>query len=106
MSEALQIPDALQMTFKRMLHRLPAGKRNDVDLQKSILLFLKLGGERLARARIKLIVSPFPQNFSVVKLRPQPIIDESIKADVNKKKIALAKEDNSDDSDDSDKDQG
>jgi len=81
MSEALQIPDALQMTFKRMLHRVPAKKRDDIEIQKSVLLFLKLGGERLARARIKLMVSPFPENFSVVKLRPQPIPDESIKED-------------------------
>jgi hypothetical protein len=81
MSDALQIPDTLQMTFKRVLHRLPAEKRNDIEIQKSILTFLKLGGERLAKARIKLVVSPFPESFSVVKLRPQPIIDESIKED-------------------------
>ena len=81
MPEGLQVPDSLRMTFKRMLHRLPADKREDIGLQKSILLFLKLGGERLARARIKLAVSPFPKNFSVVKLRPQPIIEESIKKD-------------------------
>ncbi len=81
MSEALQIPDALQMTFKRMLHRVPAKKRDDIEIQKSVLLFLKLGGERLARARIKLMVSPFPESFSVVKLRPQPIPDEPIKED-------------------------
>ena len=79
MPEELQVPDSLQMTFKRMLHSLPADRRKDIDLQKSILLFLKLGGERLARARIKLAASPFPKNFSVVKLRPQPIADDPVK---------------------------
>ena len=70
------------MTFKRMLNRLPAGKRNNLDLKKSVLLFLEIGGERLARARMKLILSPFPENLSVVKLRPQPIVVEV--ADANK----------------------
>ncbi len=81
MPEALTIPESLQMTFKRMLHRLPADKRDDIDLQKSVLLYLKMGGERLARARIKLITSPFPKNFSVVKIRPQVIPDESVKTE-------------------------
>jgi hypothetical protein len=79
MPEALQIPDALQMTFKRMLHRVPSKKRDDIEVQKSVLLFLKLGGERLARIRIKLMVSPFPESFSVVKLRPQTVLDEPVK---------------------------
>jgi hypothetical protein len=96
MSEALQIPDNLQMTFKRMLHRLPASKRNNIDLQKSILLFLELGGERLARARMKLILAPFPENLSVVKLRPQPIVAEAIDAD---------EDDSLDDDEDSEEDE-
>jgi len=80
------------MTLNRVLQRVPAGMRSDIELQESILLFLKLGGERLARARIKPVVFPFPEDISVVKPRPLPIVAVPSEASVVKKNPAPAQE--------------
>ena len=92
---AKTVPETMEMTFNRVLRRVPAGLRSDIELQKSILLFLKLGGERLARARIKLAASPFPDYISIVKPRPLPTIAESGLAGVSDTNQVLAEEDES-----------
>jgi len=95
MAKKLTVPEKMEMTLNRVLQRVPAGMRSDIELQESILLFLKLGGERLARARIKPIVAPFPDNISVVKPRPLPIVVQTVKAVVDDKNPILTKEDKS-----------
>lgn len=70
MAKSLNIPEALQMTLGRVMQRVPADKQNDEALQHSVLQFLKLGGERLAKARIQPVIAPFPEDVSVVKPRP------------------------------------
>ena len=95
MARKLTVPEKMEMTLNRVLQRVPAGMRSDIELQESILLFLKLGGERLARARIKPIVAPFPDNISVVKPRPLPIVVQTVKAVVDDKNPILTKEDKS-----------
>ena len=95
MTRKLTVPEKMEMTLNRVLQRVPAGMRSDFELQESILLFLKLGGERLARARIKPVVSPFPDNISVVKPRPLPIVAVPSKASVVKKNLPPAEEDES-----------
>ena len=77
MAEPLKIPEALQMTFNRMIQRVPADKMDDIALQESVLRFLKLGGERLARARLQPIIAPFPDDVSVVRPRPLSVPIES-----------------------------
>ena len=95
MARKLTVPEKMEMTLNRVLQRVPAGMRSDIELQESILLFLKLGGERLARARIKPVVAPFPDNISVVKSRPLPIVVEPVKAVVDNKNPILTEEDKS-----------
>ncbi len=95
MARKLTVPEKMEMTLNRVLQRVPAGMRGDIELQESILLFLKLGGERLARARIKPVVAPFPDNISVVKSRPLPIVVEPVKAVVDNKNPILTEEDKS-----------
>ena len=95
MAKKLTVSEKMEMTFNRVLRRMPAGMRNDIELQKSILLFLKLGGERLARARIKPVVSPFPDDISVVKPRPLPTIVEPGLTSVADKDPVLAEKDES-----------
>lgn len=95
MARKLTVPEKMEMTLNRVLQRVPAGMRGDIELQESILLFLKLGGERLARARIKPVVAPFPENISVVKSRPLPIVVEPVKAVVDNKNPILTEEDKS-----------
>jgi hypothetical protein len=55
MAENLIIPDELQGTFKRLMYRVPEKLRNDSHTQKIIQLYLKLGGEKLAKQHIEVI---------------------------------------------------
>lgn len=53
MAESIHIPENLRMTFKRLLFRLPEAIRDDVQLQKTLLVYLKFGGEKMAHHCIK-----------------------------------------------------
>ena len=53
MNETLEIPEALRMTWNRLLNRMPIKLRQKQDVLESVLIFLKLGGERLARQAIE-----------------------------------------------------
>ncbi len=55
MEENLNIPDELQGTFKRLMNRVPEKLRTDSHTQKIIQLYLKMGGERLAKQHIEII---------------------------------------------------
>jgi len=55
MAENLNIPDELQGTYKRLMYRVPEKLRSDSHTQKIIQLYLKLGGEKLARQHIETI---------------------------------------------------
>lgn len=55
MAENLNIPDELQGTFKRLMNRVPEKLRIDSHIQKIIQLYLKLGGEKLAKQYIEII---------------------------------------------------
>ena len=55
MTENLNIPDELQGTFKRLMYRVPEHLRNDSHIRKIIQLYLKLGGEKLAKQQIEII---------------------------------------------------
>lgn len=55
MEENLNIPDELQGTFKRLMYRVPEKLRSDSHTQKTIQLYLKLGGEKLAKQHIEII---------------------------------------------------
>ena len=55
MAENLNIPDELQGTFKRLMNRVPEKLRIDSHVQKIIQLYLKLGGEKLAKQYIEII---------------------------------------------------
>ena len=55
MAENLNIPDELQGTFKRLMNRVPEKLRIDSHVQKIIQLYLKLGGEKLAKQHIEII---------------------------------------------------
>ena len=55
MAENLNIPDELQGTYKRLMYRVPEKLRNDSHTQKIIQLYLKLGGEKLAKQHIEII---------------------------------------------------
>ena len=55
MTENLNIPDELQGTFKRLMYRVPEKLRSYSHTQRIIQLYLKLGGEKLAKQQIEII---------------------------------------------------
>ncbi len=103
MDTPLQIPESLAMTFNRVLKRLPTGKQNDIELQKSLLLFIKLGGERLAQAWLKPHLSPFPDDISIVKARPlHPMLESDDEDEVDSDEMDMDDDDSlSEEKDDS-----
>jgi hypothetical protein len=62
MIEGLNIPDEFQYTFKRLINLVPQEQRNDRDTQKIVLLYLKLGGEKLARQYVEVLKSDLREN--------------------------------------------
>ncbi len=51
----MNISDDLTETFKRMMNQIPEKLRNDSHTQQVTQLYLKLGGERLAKQYIDII---------------------------------------------------
>ena len=62
MVKGLNIPDEFQYTFKRLINLVPYKQRNDRHAQKIVLLYLKLGGEKLAKQYIEILKSDLSEN--------------------------------------------
>lgn len=54
MDHELIVPEELQYTYKRVLNYLPEELRDDLSLQKMMLLYIKIGGENLVRQHIEI----------------------------------------------------
>jgi hypothetical protein len=55
MAKKLNVPDELQRSFQRLLYSIPDEMRNDALTQKIILVYLKFGGEKLARHGVEIL---------------------------------------------------
>jgi len=62
MVKGLNIPDEFQYTFKRLINLVPYKQRNDRHTQKIVLLYLKLGGEKLAKQYVEVLKSDLREN--------------------------------------------
>ena len=62
MTKDFNIPDEFQYTFQRLINLVPYKQRNDRHAQKVLLLYLKLGGEKLARQYIEILKSDLREN--------------------------------------------
>jgi hypothetical protein len=67
MSEKMIIPDEFQGSFKRLMNRIPSEQRDDETLQQILLVYLKMGGEKLARHRIEISKKVFPDQMVLIK---------------------------------------
>ena len=63
MIEDLDIPKELQPTFKRVTRRLPGELKVDLEFLKNLLVYIKIGGEKLARQRIEITKKPFREGY-------------------------------------------
>jgi hypothetical protein len=55
MADNVNIPDELMGTFKHLMNQVPEKLRSDSHTQQVIQLYLKLGGEKLARQYIEVV---------------------------------------------------
>jgi len=53
MADTFHIPDDYQPSFRRLLPYMAAPLRNDPQVMQSLVLYLKLGGEKLARIALE-----------------------------------------------------
>jgi hypothetical protein len=77
MTEELEIPGDLCATYKRVMRRIPNELRGDNEFLKKILVYLKIGGEKLARLRIEITKKPFREGYSLInRLIPEESLQE------------------------------
>lgn len=76
MSDNFVIPDEFQGSIRRLLSRIPPDARNDERLQASLLVYLKLGGEKLARHYLETSRKEFPDQMVLIKKQLHDGVDE------------------------------
>jgi hypothetical protein len=76
MSEKMIIPDEFQGSIRRLLNRMPSEQRDDETLQAALLVYLKLGGEKLARHYIETSRKTFPDQMVLIKKQFHDGIDD------------------------------
>ncbi len=76
MSEKMIIPDEFQGSIRRLLNRIPSEQRDDETLQAALLVYLKLGGEKLARHYIEISKKTFPDQMVLIKKQFHDGVDE------------------------------
>lgn len=59
MKKSFYIQDEMQETYRNLLNLIPEPLKNDTQTQKIILVYLKLGGEKLAHHGIEIIKKRF-----------------------------------------------
>jgi len=59
MAKRVNIPDELQGPFQKLMQLVPERLQNDIDTQNIILVYLKAGGEKMARHGIEIIKMRF-----------------------------------------------
>jgi len=76
MSEKMIIPEEFQGSVRRLLNRIPSEQRDDETLQAALLVYLKLGGEKLARHYIEISKKSFPDQMVLIKKQLHDGVDE------------------------------
>ena len=76
MSEKMIIPDEFQGSIRRLLNRIPSEQRDDETFQAALLVYLKLGGEKLARHYIEISKKVFPDQMVLIKKQLHDGVDE------------------------------
>ncbi|MFO7964449.1 MAG: hypothetical protein R6U50_11045 [Desulfobacterales bacterium] len=75
--EELDIPEGLKFSYKRVMKRAPSELKEDVDFQRKTLIYLRIGGERLARQRIEITKKQFREGYLFLdRLMPEESQDD------------------------------
>jgi hypothetical protein len=68
-TQALHIPEELKPKYQRLMRSIPCELRGDRRFEEVALVYLKLGGEKLARQRVEITRKQFEHEFLLVKKR-------------------------------------
>jgi len=79
----LDIPSELQDAFKRVMESAHPENRRNIDFQKTTLMYLSLGGEKLARFNIETAQMDFPDQSWLFEYAPiiEPVTDTDVDTD-------------------------
>ena len=80
MADAFHIPEDYQSSFRRFLPFMAAPLRNDPQVMQSLLIYLKLGGEKLARIALEAFNETQRLNDAELKkrLREEALLQEQM----------------------------
>ena len=100
MAEQFSIPEEYEMSYRRLIPYLVAPLQNNPEVLASLLLYIKLGGEKLARAAIDALnVSRRLEDAELVRLLREEALESGLRGDENEE------EDDDDASSDEDEDE-
>ena len=77
MIEDFQVPDEFLGAFRRLVRRMPLELQTDEGFLEKLVLYLKLGGEKLASHRVEVERAEFVTAFTIVKRQPVEETDDS-----------------------------
>ncbi len=77
----LQVPDEFLGAFRRLVRRMPVEFQTDDAFLQTLMMYLKLGGEKLARHRIEVEKTEFVTAFTLVKRQPHAVTTDTESGD-------------------------
>ena len=77
MIDDLEIPEEMASTFKRVMRRVPNELKGDTEFLRNLLIYVKIGGEKLARQRIEITKKPFREGYLLLnRLIPEETLQD------------------------------
>ncbi len=70
MIDDFQVPDEYLGAFRHLVRRIPVEFQTDKDFLQTLVMYLKLGGEKLASHRIEVEKAEFKTAFTLAKRQP------------------------------------
>jgi len=83
MTVKLDIPDDRLGAFQRLRRQLPLEMREDEEVLKKMLIYLKVGGERLVRQFVTTQKSGFPEDTLLFKPRVVEDVPDTTEAEAD-----------------------
>lgn len=100
MIEDFQVPDEYLGAFRRLVRRMPVELQTDETFLQTLVMYLKLGGEKLARHRIEVEKAEFVTAFTIVKRQLPREPDKTESADDDEARDDQDQDDEIDDHED------
>jgi hypothetical protein len=100
MIENLEVPKKLVGPFKRVVRRIPVDLRKDEELIRTVLAYLQMGGEKLARQAVETARLSLELEMAEKKKKAR---DEAL-IRAAEARLAAANEESSEDEDEDDED--